>query len=68
MMMTELASRCYRKYQRNVALAEALEANLPSDDGWSVVVRFYAALHLVNAFLMDEGNVNFELASTAHED
>jgi hypothetical protein len=65
--MTELAQRCYRKFERNLILAQALEEHLPDDDGWSIVMRFYAALQLVNAYLIDKKNVVLKPATAAHE-
>jgi hypothetical protein len=66
--MTELAECCYRRYQQHVALADWLEANSPASEGWIVVVRFYATLQLMNAYLVDKGNVRLRLDATAHED
>ena len=66
--MSELAKRCYRRYERNVSLADELEKQLSvDDDGWSVVVRFYAALHLISSYLIDKETVSFKLSATAHE-
>lgn len=39
-MTSDLAKRCYRKYVRFVALAEALEKLEPDNDGWDIVLRF----------------------------
>jgi len=66
--MTELARNCYRKFERYIALASELENQLPGDDGWSVVIRFYAALHLMNCYLVGKGIIHFEIASANHED
>ena len=40
---------------------------MPAKLEWSSVLRFYAALHLINAFLIDKGNVQFRPESGAHE-
>ena len=66
-MMSEQARHCYRKFERIAAIAVALEEHLPENDGWSVVVRFYAALHLMNAYLLDKKNETLNLKSTAHD-
>jgi hypothetical protein len=67
-MMSELAKSCYRRYERNLALADVLEKQ-PSidDDGWGIVVRFYAALHLISSYLIDKGTVSFRLNDIDHE-
>jgi hypothetical protein len=41
----------YRLFQHNAALVARLEAALPQDRNWGCVIRFYAALHLVDAYL-----------------
>jgi hypothetical protein len=66
-MMSDQAERCYQKYLRNVALAQALDEQFQDDDGWSIVIRFYAALQLINAYLLDKKNVVLKLDDTGHE-
>jgi len=66
-MMSEQAACCYRKYLRNTVLAQTLEERLQDDDGWSIVIRFYAALQLMNAYLLDKRNVSLKLDDTAHD-
>ncbi len=65
-MMSNRAQVCYGKYQKNVALAERLEERLPDDRDWNCVVRFYAALHLVTAYLIDRSHVRFDPGSAEH--
>jgi hypothetical protein len=67
-MMSEKANRCYDRYKQNVALAAEMEEQLDDDRGWSCVVRFYAALHLVNTYLIDKSNIRFDPASTEHKE
>ena len=53
-MMSDRAQACFAKFQENVARAARIEEKLPDDKAWSCVVRFYAALHLVNAYMIDK--------------
>lgn len=66
-MMSDQAACCYRKYLRNTVLAQTLEEQMQDDDGWSIVIRFYAALQLMNAYLLEKKNVGLKLDDTAHE-
>jgi hypothetical protein len=50
-----------------VALAVEMEQQFPSHHGWSCVVRFYAALHLMNAYLVDKQHLRFDPESTEHK-
>lgn len=49
-MISDRAQACYDKFQENIALALRIEEQLPADKAWSCVVRFYAAVQLVNAY------------------
>ena len=65
--MSDVARLCYQKYEENIALAALLEIHAPDDGGWIAVVRFYAALQLMNAYLVDKTNVRLQLDSAAHD-
>jgi hypothetical protein len=65
-MMSDHAKACYAKFKENIALAARIELKLPDDKAWSCVVRFYAALHLMNAYLIDKGHVQFDPGSAEH--
>jgi hypothetical protein len=38
--------------RRNAARADTYEQSFPSDPAWAIVLRFYAALHLTQAYLL----------------
>ena len=61
--MSARAQACFEKFQENVARAARIEEKLPEDKAWSCVVRFYAALHLINAYMIDKSQVRFDPAS-----
>ena len=63
-MMSAKAKHCFDQYQKNFTLAIELEEKLDDDGGWSCVVRFYAALHLINAYLIDKTNLRFDPLSS----
>ena len=65
-MMSDRAQACFAKFQGNVELAARIEEKLPDDQAWSCVVRFYAAVHLMNTYLIDKSQVRFDPASTEH--
>jgi hypothetical protein len=65
-MMSERAQASFAKFQENVARAARIEEKLPDDEAWSCVVRFYAAVHLINAYLIDKSQVRFDPASAEH--
>src|SRR5260370_792699 len=65
-MMSHRAKACYEKLKENAALATRIEEKLPDDKAWSCVVRFYAAVHLVNSYLIDKSQVRFDPASAEH--
>lgn len=44
-----------------------MERQLPDDLGWTCVLRFYAALHLINAYLIDKSR-GFDPGSTEHKE
>jgi len=67
-MMSDSAQKHYARYLENVALAAAMEETVPNDHGWNCVIRFYAALHLVNAYLVDKSNVRLKPGATEHKE
>jgi hypothetical protein len=66
-MMSENAAKYYGLHQTTVALAAEMERQFPNHRGWNCVVRFYAALHLMNAYLDDKQNIRFNPESTDHQ-
>ncbi len=67
-MMSDDAAKHHALYLANITLAESMDELLPSPRGWSCVVRFYAAVHLMNAHLVDKQNIVFDPAATEHKD
>lgn len=67
-MMSENAAVCFEKFQQNANFATALELQFPDRADWSCVLRFYAALQLMNAYLIDKKNVNLDPMSVVHDD
>ncbi len=67
-MMSEKAKTHYDRYAENVAAAAKIEDLLPDYGSWICVIRFYAALHLINAYLVDKPNIHFNPASTEHKE
>jgi hypothetical protein len=65
-MMSNRAQACFEKFEENVARAARIEEKLPEDKAWSCVVRFYAAVHLMNAYLIDKSQVRFDPGSAEH--
>ena len=57
----------FERYRYNLALAERAEKRLPDDLGWGCVIRFYAILHLMNAYLVKKENVQFEYFDGRHK-
>jgi hypothetical protein len=49
--MSDKAKAHFDRYQQIGALAHRMEAALPGDRDWCCVVMFYAALHLLDAYL-----------------
>lgn len=66
--MSEDAAKYYAQYLANSALAREMDTHFPVHRGWSCVIRFYAALHLLNAYLIDKPNVDFDPESTEHKE
>jgi hypothetical protein len=66
-MMSATAAQYHERFKAAVALAAEMEEQLPHHRGWSYVVRFYAALHLMNAYLLDKQNLRFDPESTEHK-
>ena len=67
-MMSEEARKHFERYLEDFTLAAEIENLLPHARGWACVVRFYAALHLVNAYLIDRSNLRFDPESTEHKE
>lgn len=67
-MMSEKAQKHFERYVHNLALAAEIESLLPRAADWVCVLRFYAALHLTNAYLIDKGNIRFDPDSTEHKE
>jgi hypothetical protein len=66
--MKERSQEHYARYQHNVELAERILLSLPDDSDWSCVVMFYAALHLLTAYLVAKHNVSFDPIESGHQD
>ena len=64
--MNERADRHYAKYKQNVELGERILQSLLEDSDWSCVVMFYAALHLLTAYLAAKHNVGFDPTESGH--
>lgn len=67
-MKSDGAKKHYARYLDNVSLAADMEQHLPNDRGWNCVARFYAALHLMNAYLVDKSNVRLKPGETEHKE
>jgi hypothetical protein len=67
-MMSHNAANYFALCQTNAALAAEMEKQFPAHRGWNCVVRFYAALHLMNAYLIDKRNIDFDPESTEHKE
>jgi hypothetical protein len=67
-MMSEKAKRHFDRFTENDALAAKMETLISDARPWSCVVRFYAALHLINAYLVDKTNIRFDPESTEHKE
>lgn len=67
-MMSDQAKKYLERYSYNLALAAEIETVLPRARNWACVVRFYAALHLLNAYLTDKINLHFNPESTEHKE
>lgn len=65
--MSELARSHYDRFLHNSSLAGRIESSLPDDQNWTCVVRFYAALHLLSAFLVLKSNVSFDPTGASHD-
>jgi hypothetical protein len=64
--MSEQAKSHYDRFRHNFSLVGRVETSLPDDRGWSCVVMFYAALHLMSAYLILKHNVRFDPTAAAH--
>lgn len=67
-MMSESAKKHHARYLENVSLAADMEQYMPKEHGWSCVARFYAALHLMNAYLVEKSNVRLKPGATEHKE
>lgn len=66
--MSEEAQRYFERFNHHLAVAAEIEKSLPHYRDWACVARFYAALHLMNAYLTDRGHVHFNPESTEHKE
>jgi hypothetical protein len=66
--MSASAKAYYDRFIHNAALAQRIEAALPSDTNWVSVVMFYAAVHLMNAHLATKSNIFFDPQSHRDRD
>jgi len=64
--MNQAAQDHYDKFVHNRALAKRMAALMPGDGDWSCVVLFYAAVHLVTAYLVMKSNVALDPSSAVH--
>ncbi|HEX3146791.1 MAG TPA: hypothetical protein VHR66_01740 [Gemmataceae bacterium] len=48
----------YDRYSHNVGLAQRIERSLPDDLSWVSVALFYAAVHLLNAYLLSKSSIS----------
>jgi hypothetical protein len=64
--MNEIAQEHYQRYLHNAALAKRIETSLPDDRDWACVVLFYAAVHLMTAYLVMKHNVALDPSSAVH--
>jgi hypothetical protein len=64
--MNERALEFYRRYVHNLGLAQRAESALPNDKDWVSVFLFYAAVHLMNAYLLTKRNVVFDPKKAEH--
>jgi hypothetical protein len=53
-MMSDHAAKYHALFQVNANLATLMEEKFSAWRGWNCVLRFYAALHLMNAYLIDK--------------
>jgi hypothetical protein len=60
------AQQHYDRYSHNVALARRIEASVPGDLDWACVVMFYAAVHLMTAYLVMKSNVVLDPSAAVH--
>lgn len=56
----------YDRYVHNAALGMRIEQTIGSDSDWACVAYFYAALHLMNAYLTNKKNVRFDPKNAVH--
>jgi len=64
--MNKRAQEHYARYQHNVELAQRILHSLPEDSDWTCVVLFYAALHLMTAYLAAKHNISFDPTESGH--
>jgi hypothetical protein len=67
-MMSDHAAKYHALFLKNLALTASMEEQFPASRGWNCVVRFYAALHLMNAYLIDKQSIAFDPESTEHKE
>lgn len=58
----------FDKYLNLVAVTQAIEVNLSAHLEWACVTLFYAAVHLVNSYLVLKPELNFQPSDAVHTD
>ena len=64
--MSDESRECFERFHANIDFARKLEEQFPEDVAWSCVVRFYAALHLINAYLIARAHLHFDPFMSSH--
>jgi len=64
--MNEQAQIHYERFRHDVLLAQRIEASFPDDRAWACVAMFYAALHLITAYLIMKKSVRLDPTSAVH--
>ena len=65
-MSKDEAQHYYDRFSQFARVALRIETTLPEDASWACVVRFYAALHLVSAYLSIKKRRSFDSSSAVH--
>jgi hypothetical protein len=64
--MNEAARAHYERYLHFFALTKRIETTLPNDRDWACVAMFYAAVHLMSAYLVTKHNVTLDPFGAVH--
>jgi len=64
-MNSELAAEHDRQYHKLLAFIAKMESVDPS---WTCVVKFYASMHLITAYLVMKSNTRFDSDSGSHHE